>query len=64
LLVGKTIGEIGPELPDSCLIALVSRDQEAFVPDDNFTLQQGDRITFIGRSDSVREAMEWAHPRE
>jgi Trk K+ transport system NAD-binding subunit len=61
-LVGKTISEIGPELPDGCLIALVSRDEETTVPGADFTLQQGDRITFIGRNEAVREAMEWAHP--
>ena len=63
-LIGKTIREIGPELPEGCLVALACRDGETFVPDAEFTLQQGDRITFIGRSDSVREAMEWTHPSE
>jgi NhaP-type Na+/H+ or K+/H+ antiporter len=63
-LVGKTISEIGPELPEGCLVALTCRDGETRVPDADFTLQRGDRITIIGRTDAVREAMEWAHPRE
>ncbi|MFB6221940.1 MAG: cation:proton antiporter [Halolamina sp.] len=61
-LVGKTIDEVGPELPDGCLIALVCREDETTVPESDFTLQKGDRITFIGRNEAVREAMEWAHP--
>ncbi len=60
-LVGKTINEVGPELPDACLIALVCRDDETTVPGPTYTLQKGDRITFIGRNEAVREAMEWAH---
>jgi len=63
-LVGKTIQEIDPELPEGCLITLVSRDDETTVPESDYTLQQGDHITFIGRTDAVREAMEWAHPEE
>jgi Trk K+ transport system NAD-binding subunit len=61
-LVGKNIREIGPELPDGCLVALVSRDGETTVPDADYTLQRGDHITFIGRNEAVRDAMEWAHP--
>jgi len=64
LLIGKTIDEIDPDLPDGCLIGLVSRDGESFVPDPDFTLERGDHITFIGRKESVREAMKWAHPEE
>ncbi|MEF8800385.1 MAG: cation:proton antiporter [Halolamina sp.] len=63
-LVGKTIEELDPELPDGCLIALVGRDEETTVPEPKYTLQRGDRITFIGRNEAVRDAMEWAHPRE
>ncbi|MFC6725747.1 NAD-binding protein, partial [Halobium palmae] len=61
-LIGHTVREIGPELPDGCLIALVARNGDAEVPDADFTLQEGDRITLIGRHESVREAMSWCHP--
>ncbi|QKY20957.1 cation:proton antiporter [Halolamina sp. CBA1230] len=63
-LIGQSIREIGPELPEGCLIGLVYRDGETFVPEADFTLERGDRVTFIGRKDAVREAMTWAHPEE
>lgn len=63
-LIGQTIAEIDPELPDGCLIALVCREEETFVPDEEFTLERGDRVTFVGRKQAVRDAMEWAHPEE
>jgi NhaP-type Na+/H+ or K+/H+ antiporter len=61
-LVGKSISEIGPELPPRCLIALVSREGETIVPDGSCTLEHGDRITLIGDDDSVTEALAFAHP--
>jgi Trk K+ transport system NAD-binding subunit len=61
-LVGRTVREIGPELPDGCLIALVARNGDIEVPDADFTLQSGDRITLLGRRDAVREAMDFCHP--
>ncbi|WP_435195890.1 cation:proton antiporter domain-containing protein [Natronomonas sp. EA1] len=60
--VGRTVREIGPMLPEGCLIALVSRDGDNRVPDADFTLQAGDRVTFIGAREAVREAMEFCHP--
>ncbi|MFB6107264.1 MAG: cation:proton antiporter [Haloplanus sp.] len=61
-LVGRSVRDIGPDLPPGCLIALVSRDGETMVPDADFTLERGDRITFIGGREAVREAMSFAHP--
>jgi Trk K+ transport system NAD-binding subunit len=58
-LVGKTIREIGPELPGGCLVALVARNGETHVPDADFTIQEGDRVTLLGRREGVREAMEY-----
>jgi len=63
-LVGRTIADLGPELPDGSLIALVSREGETTVPEPDYTLEAGDHITFVGRKESVREAMKWAHPEE
>ncbi|WP_226011571.1 cation:proton antiporter [Halomicrobium salinisoli] len=56
-LVGTSIREIGTELPDTCMIALVSRDGEADVPDSDFVVKRGDVLTLIGRSESVREGI-------
>jgi Trk K+ transport system NAD-binding subunit len=61
-LTGRTVREIGPELPDGCLIALVERDGETRVPEAEFTLQHGDSITLLGRRDGVREAMSFCNP--
>ncbi|MDS0293984.1 cation:proton antiporter [Halogeometricum luteum] len=61
-IVGRTVRDIGPELPDGCLIALVARDGETSVPSADYTVQRGDRITVIGGHDAVREAMAFVHP--
>ncbi|MEF8877928.1 MAG: cation:proton antiporter [Haloarculaceae archaeon] len=61
-LVGRTVSEVGPELPDGCLIALVARNGQTQVPDADFTLQEGDNITLIGSRESVREAMDFCRP--
>ncbi|KAB1187368.1 MULTISPECIES: cation:proton antiporter [Haloferax] len=61
-LIGRTIREVGPELPSGCLVALVSRNGDTNVPDADFTLQEGDRITIIGGRDAVRTAERLVHP--
>ena len=61
-LVGRTIREVGPELPSGCLVALVSRNGDTSVPGADFTLQEGDRITIIGEWDAVRTAQKFVHP--
>ncbi|WP_227132609.1 cation:proton antiporter domain-containing protein [Halorubellus salinus] len=61
-LAGRTVREVGPELPDGCLIALVERDGETEVPSADFTLQRGDSITLLGRREGVREAMSVCNP--
>jgi NhaP-type Na+/H+ or K+/H+ antiporter len=61
-LVGRTVRDVGPELPDGCLIALVARNGRTEVPDADFTLQEGDRITLIGSRESVRTAMAFCRP--
>ncbi|WP_181685068.1 NAD-binding protein [Halorhabdus salina] len=56
-LVGRTIREIGPELPDTCLIALVSKDSESFVPSADYTVEKGDKVTLLGENEAVRNGM-------
>jgi len=58
--IGKPINEIGPMLPEACLIALVSGGShtEAEVPTADYTLQEGDMVTLLGRRESVREGMD------
>ncbi|MFC4450858.1 cation:proton antiporter [Halorussus aquaticus] len=61
-LVGKTISELDDELPNGVLIALVGRGGESEVPEEDFTLQHGDHITFLGRKEAVWEAIDRCHP--
>ncbi len=61
-MAGVTVREIGPELPGGSLIAVVARDGETQVPDADFTLQVGDRVTIIGNRDDVRTAMRQFNP--
>jgi Trk K+ transport system NAD-binding subunit len=61
-LVGRTIREVGPKLPDGVLVALVARNGDVRVPSADLTLEAGDRITLIGDRAEVREAMSFCHP--
>ncbi|QDX40444.1 cation:proton antiporter [Salarchaeum sp. JOR-1] len=63
-LVGMTIDELDEKLPNGCIIALVGRSGENEVPNRDRTLQKGDHLTFLGRKEAVREALEMCHPRE
>ena len=57
-IAGKTVEEVGPMLPEACLIALVSRDDEVEVPTAEFTIERGDKLTLLGKRESVREGMQ------
>ncbi|MFC6961594.1 cation:proton antiporter domain-containing protein [Halocatena marina] len=61
-LVGKQIQDIGDELPNGCIIGLVSRDGDNVVPTSNFELEKGDHLTIIGRKEAVRDAISLCHP--
>ncbi|WP_049922348.1 cation:proton antiporter domain-containing protein [Halopiger djelfimassiliensis] len=57
-LVGRQIVDVGGELPNGVLIALVSRNGTSEVPTPDVELQRGDHVTLIGRTEAVREAIE------
>jgi NhaP-type Na+/H+ or K+/H+ antiporter len=61
-LNGKPVSEVGPMLPDACLIALVSNDEAPEVPTADYELVEGDHVTLLGRRESVREGMEMLNP--
>jgi NhaP-type Na+/H+ or K+/H+ antiporter len=61
-LIGKPVSEVGPMLPDACLIALVSNDEAPDVPTADYELVEGDHVTLLGRRESVREGMEMLNP--
>lgn len=63
-LVGKTIAQLDEDLPGGVLIALVGRNGNNQVPTQDFILEYGDHITFLGHTDAVREAIQRAHPHD
>jgi Trk K+ transport system NAD-binding subunit len=58
-ILNKTVMEVGPLLPEACLIALVSGDnhEHAEVPTADYVLKEGDMVTLLGRRESVRDGM-------
>ena len=63
-LIGKAVREVGPMLPDGCLIAVLSDgDSESVaVPSADTVVNRGDHVTLLGRRDAVREGMELVQP--
>jgi len=63
-VVGKTIQELGPMLPEACLVALVSEGdhKSAEVPTADYVVQRGDHLTLLGRTESVKEGMKLVNP--
>jgi NhaP-type Na+/H+ or K+/H+ antiporter len=61
-LDGTPIAELGGAIPESCLVALVARDGETHVPDGEFELRCGDRLTLVGGNDAVETAFSRLHP--
>jgi len=61
-LVGTSVQDLDDTLPDGVLIALLSRDGESQIPEPSLTLRRGDHLTFVGRGDAVREAIQRCHP--
>ena len=63
-LVDRTISDLNDELPEGCMIALVTRDEENTVPKPDHTIECGDHLTVIGRTDAVHAAIERLHPHD
>ena len=63
-LFGKTIRELGPMLPEACLIALLSKGDHdsAEVPAADTVVEEGDHLTLLGRHKGVRDGMEFIDP--
>jgi Trk K+ transport system NAD-binding subunit len=56
-LVGETIRDVRPKLPEGCLIALVSRNGETTVPTADYVVERGDKLTLLGQRDVIRDGM-------
>ena len=63
-ITGMTVAELDEALPDGTHIALVGRNGKNEVPRQDFTLEYGDHITILGRTDAVHEALEQIHPHD
>jgi len=63
-LVGQSIRELNAEIPDGCIVAVIGRNGETHVPTADEVIQSGDRITFLGQSESVNKAVRRFHPHE
>jgi Trk K+ transport system NAD-binding subunit len=63
-LFGKTIRDLGPMLPDACLVALLSKGDHdsAEVPTADTVIEEGDHVTLLGRRNGVRDGMEFVDP--
>ncbi|WP_436925995.1 cation:proton antiporter domain-containing protein [Halosimplex amylolyticum] len=63
-IIGKPVREVGPMLPDACLIALLSKGdpESAHVPTADTVIERGDYLTLLGRTESVREGMKLVNP--
>ena len=63
-LVGQSIEEMNADIPDGCIVAVVERDGESHVPTTSERLQHGDRVTFLGQVNAVKEAVRRFHPHD
>ncbi|WP_225332779.1 cation:proton antiporter domain-containing protein [Halomicrobium urmianum] len=61
-VAGVPISELGPQLPDACIVALVTRDGQTEVPTADMMLELGDTVTLLGRRQSVRDGMAMINP--
>ena len=54
-LVGKALLEA--DLPRECLVCAMVHDNEAFVPNGNTILAEGDRVIIFAQSEAVMDIM-------
>jgi NhaP-type Na+/H+ or K+/H+ antiporter/Trk K+ transport system NAD-binding subunit len=64
-LVGKTIADLNAEIPNGCLVGLLTHDDGTTeVPTGDHELRDGDRVTFLGQTDAVDRAVKRFHPHD
>ncbi|MWV39047.1 cation:proton antiporter [Natrialba sp. INN-245] len=64
-LVGKTIAEVNAEIPDGCIVGLLThRNGATEVPTGDHRLRDGDRVTFLGQTAAVDRAVKRFHPHD
>jgi NhaP-type Na+/H+ or K+/H+ antiporter len=57
--VGETVSGLQAELPDNVHLALLTRDEENRLPRPDDRIEEGDHVTFIGRREAVRQALDY-----
>jgi len=60
-IVGQSVTSLQTKLPDHCHLALITREAENRLPHPEDTIERGDHLTFIGRKDAVREALDYCN---
>jgi len=58
-VIGDTVSQLQTELPDNVHLALLTRGGENRLPHPEDQIEQGDHLTFIGRRENVRKALEY-----
>lgn len=58
-IAGETVSELMTELPEDCHLALISRGDVNQLPHPGDTIEIGDHLTFIGRKEAVRQAIDY-----
>ncbi|WP_181686385.1 cation:proton antiporter domain-containing protein [Halorhabdus salina] len=57
--VGDTVADLSAALPEGAHLAMVTRDGESQIPQPGQQIQRGDHLTFLGRHDDVRTAIDY-----
>ena len=57
--VGETVGELSSTLPEGVHLAMVTRDGDSHIPHPDQRIEYGDHLTFLGRHDDVRTALDY-----
>ncbi|MFA9516855.1 cation:proton antiporter [Halopenitus sp. H-Gu1] len=63
-LAGRTVGDINDDLPEGCMVALVTRNEENTVPESDLKIEYHDHLTVLGRTEAVHEAISQLHPHD
>ena len=58
-LIGKTIAEIGKEIPHELLITVIERNDEVIIPNGNDHIESGDQVSFVASKEHVRDFFEY-----
>ena len=58
-VVGQTVADLTSQLPEDCHLALITRGENNRLPDADDVVETGDHLTFIGRKEAVRRAIDY-----